>query len=87
MTWEWTTLFSVIVLCGTFFFSFKQPAQKDWTPEIVELRKLYFDVTRQNEELKQTFSKMTETQENIEKLADDTKKMLSQQNLAHSLRR
>ena len=79
MTWEIVTLLSVLIVCGTAYFTvihlfidYSSDAQSVTLEEFDELKALV-----------ETFKA---EQEAVHKLAEETKKLLSNQNLAQSLR-
>ena len=79
MIWEFTVAYSIGLICFTFIYCFKLwIATKHSKPA----------VTREEfEELQNATSVIVQDHEAVQKIAEETKKMLSQANLAQGFRR
>lgn len=76
MTWELVTLLSVVFICITTAVCFDRYSEV----EIIEPQEI--DLTP----LKDEIAKIKADHESVHKLVEETKKLLSQQNLAQGLR-
>lgn len=78
MTWEWAFLLAVISVCVSYILVMR-PQTYDQSEETIRIWKVL-------DEMGVRLQKIENENESLHKLADETKKLLSQQNLAQSLR-
>lgn len=78
MSWEFTVFASVIVLSITALVLFKREPEKEDDSE---------SIWNALNEIIVRLNKLENTHESIAKVAEETKKMLSQENLSRSIRR
>lgn len=79
MTWESTACFGFVVVCSTIIYCFQL-----W----IQTKQAKTTITREEfEELQNAASVIVADHEAIQKLAEETKKLLSQANLAQGFRR
>lgn len=79
MTWEWAIVLSVLMVCGTAIVLLKQPKQVDYAPKLKEL----WDALT---ELTQKINKAENVHGQVQKLADETQKMISNANILKGMR-